>query len=83
MLLITTLIYNHVMFDLQMPSDIPVGDLLVWILEYVNRLFNENLSSDNVALILDRKEEVIRTDMTLDESGVRNGDYITVFNMNS
>ena len=82
-MLITTLIYNHVMFDLQMPSDIPVGDLLVWILEYVNRLFNENLSSDNVALILDRKEEVIRTDMTLDESGVRNGDYITVFNMNS
>ena len=81
--MIVTMIFNNTMIDLQMPSDIPVGDLLVWILEYVNRLFNENLSSDNVALILDRKEEVIRTDMTLDESGVRNGDYITVFNMNS
>ena len=71
------------MFDLQIPADVPLGDLLAWILEYVNRLFNENLSSNNAALILDRKEEVIRTDMTLDESGVRNGDYITVFNMNS
>ena len=77
------MIFNNTMFDLQMPSDIPVGDLLVWILEYVNRLFNGDLSPDNVALILDRKEEVIRTDMTMDESGVRNGDYITVFNMNS
>ena len=82
-MLVVTMIFCDTAVDLRLPSDIPVGDLLVWILEYVNRLFNENLSSDNVALILDRKEEVIRTDMTLDESGVRNGDYITVFNMNS
>ena len=82
-MIVTTFVYRDTLFDLQLPADILLADLLVWILEYVNRLFNENLSSDNVALILDRKEEVIRTDMTLDESGVRNGDYITVFNMNS
>lgn len=69
------------MFDLQLPTDMPVGELLVWILEYVNRLFNDNVRSESVALVLDRKEEVIRTDMTLDEFGVRNGDYITVLNM--
>lgn len=69
------------MFDLRIPTDISVGELLVWILEYVNKLFNDNLSPDSVALVLNRKEEVIRTDMTLDEFGVRNGDYITVLNM--
>lgn len=76
-----TLTYNNIRFDLQMPTDMPVGELLVWILEYVNRLFSDDLSQDSVALVLDRKEEVIRTDMTLDEFGVRNGDYITVLNM--
>lgn len=80
-MIITTLIYNNTMFDLQLPTDMPVGELLVWILEYVNRLFNDNVRSESVALVLDRKEEVIRTDMTLDEFGVRNGDYITVLNM--
>lgn len=73
--------YVGVVFDLQLPTDMPVGDLLVWILEYVNRLFNDNIRIDSVALVLDRKEEVIRTDLTLEESGVRNGDYITVLNM--
>ena len=28
-----------------------------------------------------RADLVIRTDLTLEESGVRNGDYITVLNM--
>jgi uncharacterized ubiquitin-like protein YukD len=79
--MIVTLKYNYSQFDLQLPTDMPVGELLVWILEYVNKLFYENLSIYSVALVLDRKEEVIRTDMTLDEFGVRNGDYITVLNM--
>jgi len=81
-LVIVTLTYSNTMFDLQIPTDIPLGDLLGWILEYVNRLFNDQLRADSVALVLDRKEEVIRTDLTLEESGVRNGDYITVLNMN-
>ena len=81
-MIIATLTYNNNMFDLQIPTDIPLGDLLGWILEYVNRLFNDQLRADSVALVLDRKEEVIRTDLTLEESGVRNGDYITVLNMN-
>ena len=80
-MIIATLTYNNTVFDLQLPTDMPVGELLVWVLEYVNRLFNENLKADSVALVLNRKEEVIRTDMTLDEFGVRNGDYITVLNM--
>lgn len=81
-MVIVTLTYSNTMFDLQIPTDIPLGDLLGWILEYVNRLFNDQLRADSVALVLDRKEEVIRTDLTLEESGVRNGDYITVLNMN-
>ena len=81
-MIIVTLTYKNTMFDLQIPTDVPLGDLLGWILDYVNRLFNDQLQAVSVALILDRKEEVIRTDMTLDESGVRNGDYITVLNMN-
>ena len=81
-MIIATLTYRNTMFDLQIPTDIPLGDLLGWIIDYVNRLFNDQLKSDSVALVLDRKEEVIRTDMTLEESGVRNGDYITVLNMN-
>lgn len=80
-MIITTLTYRNTMFDLQLPTDMPVGELLVWILEYVNKLFYDNLNPDSVALVLNRKEEVIRTDMTLDEFGVRNGDYITVLNM--
>ena len=80
-MIIATLTYRNMMFDLQLPTDMPVGELLVWILEYVNRLFYDNLNPDSVALVLNRKEEVIRTDMTLDEFGVRNGDYITVLNM--
>ena len=79
--MIVTLTYMNQIFDLQMPTDMPVGELLVWILQYVNRLFNENLDPGSVALVLNRKEEVIRTDLTLEESGVRNGDYITVLNM--
>lgn len=79
--MIVTLTYMNQIFDLQMPTDMPVGELLVWILQYVNRLFNDNLEPDSVALVLNRKEEVIRTDLTLEESGVRNGDYITVLNM--
>ena len=81
-MIIATLTYKNTMFDLQIPTDIPLGDLLGWILEYVNRLFIDHLQADSVALVLNRKEEVIRTDMTLEESGVRNGDYITVLNMN-
>ena len=81
-MVIVTLTYSNTMFDLLIPTDIPLGDLLGWILEYVNRLFNDQLRADSVALVLDRKEEVIRTDLTLEESGVRNGDYITVLNMN-
>lgn len=81
-MVIVTLTYSNTMFDLQIPTDVPLGDLLGWILEYVNRLFNDQLRADSVALVLDRKEEVIRTDLTLEESGVRNGDYITVLNMN-
>lgn len=81
-MIIATLTYRNTMFDLQIPADVPLGDLLAWILEYVNRIFNEQLRADSVALVLDRKEEVIRTDLTLEESGVRNGDYITVLNMN-
>lgn len=69
------------MYDLQVPTDIPVGDLLVWVLEYINQLAYEKMQPGNVALVLDRKEEVIRTDLTLDEAGVRNGDYITILNM--
>lgn len=80
-MIIVTLTYRNMMFDLQLPTDMPVGELLVWVLEYVNKLFYDNLNSDSVALVLNRKEEVIRTDMTLDEFGVRNGDYITVLNM--
>lgn len=80
-MIVVTLIYNNMMFDLQMPTDIPVGDMLVWILEYVNRIMKENMQPDKVALVLDRKEEVIRTDLTLDEFGVRNGDYISVLKM--
>ena len=80
-MIIASLIYNNTTFDLQLPTDMPVGELLVWILEYVNTLFRVNLNPDSVALVLDRKEEVIRTDMTLDEFGVRNGDYISVLNM--
>ena len=80
-MIIATLTYRNMMFDLQLPTDMPVGELLVWILEYVNKLFYDNLNPDSVALVLNRKEEVIRTDMTLDEFGVRNGDYITVLNM--
>lgn len=80
-MIIATLTYRNTMFDLQLPTDMPVGELLVWILEYVNKLFYDNLNPDSVALVLNRKEEVIRTDMTLDEFGVRNGDYITVLNM--
>lgn len=80
-MIVVTLIYNNMMFDLQMPTDIPVGDMLVWILEYVNRIMRENMQPDKVALVLDRKEEVIRTDLTLDEFGVRNGDYISVLKM--
>ncbi len=79
--MIVTLTYMNQIFDLQMPTDMPVGELLVWILQYVNRLFNDNLEPGSVALVLNRKEEVIRTDLTLEESGVRNGDYITVLNM--
>lgn len=79
--MIVTFTYNNVVFDLQLPSDMPVGELLGWILEYVNQLFRDNIKADSVALVLNRKEEVIRTDMTLDEFGVRNGDYITVLNM--
>lgn len=79
--MIVTLTYMNQIFDLQMPTDMPVGELLVWILQYVNRLFNDNLEPSSVALVLNRKEEVIRTDLTLEESGVRNGDYITVLNM--
>ena len=82
-MIIATLVYKNTSVDLQIPSDIPLGDLLGWILEYVNRLFNDHLSADSVALVLDRKEEVIRTDMTLEESGVRNGDYISVLNMSA
>lgn len=81
-MIIVTMTYMNTMIDLQIPTDVPLGDLLGWILEYVNRLFNDQLKAESVALVLDRKEEVIRTDMTLEESGVRNGDYITVFNMN-
>ena len=81
-MIIATLTYRNTMFDLQIPTDIPLGDLLGWILEYINRLFSDHLQADSVALVLNRKEEVIRTDMTLEESGVRNGDYITVLNMN-
>lgn len=80
-MIVVSMLYNDQLFDLQLPVDMPVGELLVWILEYVNRLFYDNLNSDSVALVLNRKEEVIRTDMTLDEFGVRNGDYITVLNM--
>lgn len=80
-MIIVTLTYRNMMFDLQLPTDMPVGELLVWVLEYVNKLFYDNLIPDSVALVLNRKEEVIRTDMTLDEFGVRNGDYITVLNM--
>ena len=80
-MIVVTLIYNNMMFDLQMPTDIPVGDMLVWILEYVNKIMRENMQPDKVALVLDRKEEVIRTDLTLDEFGVRNGDYISVLKM--
>ena len=68
-------------FDLQIPTDIPVGDLLVWVLEYVNKLTNENMQPSEVALVLERKEEIIRTDLTLDEVGARNGDYITILKM--
>ena len=82
-MIITTFTYNDKTFDLQLPTDISLGNLLVWILEYVNYLFRENLTADTVALVLNRKEEVIRTDLTLEESGVRNGDYITVLNMNT
>lgn len=82
-MIVATLTYQEKMIDLQLPTDMPLSDLLVWILEYVNRLFRENLTPDTVALVLNRKEEVIRTDMTLEESGVRNGDYITVLNMNA
>ena len=69
------------MYDLQVPTDIPVGNLLVWVLEYINQLAYEKMQPNNVALVLDRKEEIIRTDLTLDEAGVRNGDYITILNM--
>ena len=81
--MIVTFKYNNTIFDLQLPTDMPVGELLVWILEYVNQFFRENIGPNSVALVLDRKQEVIRTDMTLDEFGVRNGDYITVLKMNS
>ena len=80
-MIIISLTYMNSLIDLQLPTDMPVGELLVWILEYVNRIFYDNLNPDSVALVLNRKEEVIRTDMTLDEFGVRNGDYITVLNM--
>ena len=80
-MIVVSMLYNNQLFDLQLPVDMPVGELLVWVLEYVNRLFYDNLNPDSVALVLDRKEEVIRTDMTLDEFGVRNGDYISVLNM--
>ena len=80
-MIIVTLTYQETMFDLQLPTDMPVGDLLVWMLEYINRIFRDNMSVENIALVLDRREEVIRTDLTLDEFGVRNGDYITVLNM--
>lgn len=80
-MIIVSLIYNNSSYDLQMPTDIPVGDLLVWILEYVNKLSCENMQPDEIALVLDRKEEIIRTDLTLDEVGARNGDYITILKM--
>ena len=81
--MIVTLEYKNSLFDLQLPADMPVGELLVWILEYVNRICGESITPDGGALVLNRKEEGIRTDLTLEESGVRNGDYITVLNMNS
>ena len=80
-MIIATFTYGNSIFDLQIPTDIPVGDLLVWVLEYVNKLTNENMQPSEVALVLERKEEIIRTDLTLDEVGARNGDYITILKM--
>lgn len=80
-MIVATIIYDRSMYDLQLPTDIPVGNLLVWVLEYVNQLAFERMSPDNVALVLNRKEEILRTDLTLDEEGVRNGDYITILKM--
>ena len=80
-MIVVTLTYKYSMFDLQLPTDIPVGDLLIWMLDYVNLLTNESMHPDAVALLLNRKEDILRTDMTLDEAGVRNGDYITILRM--
>ena len=82
-MIIVTMKYNETIFDLQLPSDMAVGELLGWILDYVNKLCEVKLKPENVALVSDRKEEVIRTDMTLEEFGVWNGDYITVLDMGS
>ena len=80
-LMIVTFKFENSMYDLQVPSDIPTGDLLVWVLEYVNQLAFKRLQPNHVALLLNRRNVIIRPELTFDEAGVWNGDYITIICM--